>query len=90
MTQENQQDDAFRLPRVTIDLKVPLWSLMTVAAIAFSGLVGMYYQLDQVGRDVVDLKATLRAVNSDTIKFAKEQAVLEFRVQKLEQMRDRN
>lgn len=81
-------DDALvKLPRVTLDLKVPLWSIASAACVMVTGLVGMYYQLDQVGKDVVELKATLRAVNAETIKFAREQAVLEFRVQKLEQAR---
>ena len=80
-----QQDDALRLPRVTIDLKVPLWSLVTVAAMGVIGVVGMYYKMDQLATKVIELEATQRAVNSEIIKFAKEQAVLEFRVQKLEQ-----
>jgi hypothetical protein len=81
------EEGVVKLPRVTIDLKVPLWSLVTVAAIGLTGIIGMYYKLDQVGGKVIELEATQRVVNSEIIKFAREQAVLEFRVNKLEQGR---
>lgn len=83
----NPQEDAIRLPRVTLDLRVPLWSLVTVAAFGVAAVVGMYYKMDQLAAKVIELEATQRAVNAEIIKFAREQAVLEFRVQKLEQGR---
>lgn len=86
-----QQDEGgVQLPRVTIDLKVPLWSLVSAAAVVVVGLVGMYYRLDQVGRDVNEMQITMKANNATTIQFAQELALQKFRIEKLEeQKRDR-
>lgn len=88
-TPQQYNDGEVRLPRVSIDPRLPLWGLLGAAAALVMGLVGMYYQLDQVGKDVIELKATVRANNAETIKFAQEQALLKFRVEKLEQEKAR-
>lgn len=82
-------EGAVQLPRVSIDFKVPLWSLVVVAAIGVTSLVAMYYQLQQVGIDVNEMKSTVRTVNSSTIQLAQDLAVLKFRMDKLEQERSK-
>lgn len=80
-----EDEGAVRLPRVSIDLKLPLWGILSAAAIGIAGLLSTYNQVARVGEDMQELKAQLKANNSQTIQFAQEQALLRFRVEKLEQ-----
>jgi hypothetical protein len=84
-----QEEGAVRLPRVSIDLKIPLWGLLGAAVFVIGSLMSTYYQLSRVADDVNDMKASIRSNNTTTIQFAQEQALLKFRVEKLEQDRER-
>jgi hypothetical protein len=80
-----QDEGSLQLPRVSIDMKLPMWGLVTAAVIALSCLIAMYYRLDQVGRDVNEMQLALKATNATTIQFAQDLAVMKFRMDKLEQ-----
>lgn len=87
MNPNPQDNDVVKLPRVTLDPRVPLVWLASGAVAVGAGLVGMYYKLDNVAESVTQLKSDVRANNDKTIEFARDQAVMEFRLQKLEQER---
>lgn len=80
-------EGAVHLPRVSIDFKVPLWSLVATAGLGLGALITMYYRLDQVGRDVTEMQIAVRSMNGVTLAFAQDSAILKFRVDKLEQER---
>jgi hypothetical protein len=73
-----------RLPRVTVDLKIPLWGLASAAVIVVWGLVSMYFKLTNVSESVISMQADVRAFNAATTQFASEQALIKYRVEKLE------
>lgn len=78
------RDDGMRLPRVKIDLSIPVWGLATGGVVVVWGLVSMYFTLQDVSGKVSDLQATVRASNTATIQLASDQALLKYRVEKLE------
>lgn len=80
----SNNENGVALPRVSIDFKLPLWGLVSIAIAMGSYQVSMYFQLARVGEDVTELKAAVKASNSATIQFAQEQALLKYRVEKLE------
>lgn len=77
-------EEIVRLPQVSIDFKLPAWSLVSVAIMVGSGLISMYFQLARVGDDVTELKAAVKTSGASTIQFAQEQALIKYRVEKLE------
>jgi hypothetical protein len=76
--------DGLRLPRVTIDLKVPLWAIASAAASVLWALVSMYFQLATMGSQMAEMQALLKASNASTIELARAQALVEYRLTKLE------
>lgn len=81
----SQTDEGMaKLPRVSIDLKIPLWGIMGVVGTAALVAAFMYFTLVRVAEDVIELKATMKSSNAQTIQFAQEQALIKFRVEKLE------
>lgn len=89
MAAQHHDDGMARLPRVSIDFKIPLWGIMGSLAVFLTGLASMYFQLARVADDVTEMKATMKVNNSTTIQFAQEQALLKFRVEKLEENKER-
>lgn len=79
--------DGMKLPSVTIDFRVPLWQIVAAFSFFVAGLIGMYYQLAQLSESVIEVKATLRVNNTQTMEFAREQAVMKFRLDSLERER---
>jgi len=81
---DEQQSNEVRLPRVTLDLKVPIWSV----GISFAGLVwslvSMYFQLSALSGQMADLQLLLKANGTQTVQLAAEQALLKYRIEKLE------
>jgi hypothetical protein len=67
-----------------IDRKLPLpWLISSAASIVFA-LLAMYFKLDQLGTDVVELKATVRASGATSSTVQNEVAILRFRIETLE------
>lgn len=80
-------DNLVKLPRIALDPRVPVVWLASGAVAVAGGLVSMYFKLDNVDQSVTQLKVEVRTANDKTIEFAKDQAVMEFRLRKLEQER---
>jgi hypothetical protein len=81
---------AIKLPRVGFDLTISLPWLLGCAAAVLWGLIGMYFQLRDVSKTLEQLTVDVRSNNATTIQLARDQAVLSFRVEKLEHERDHN
>lgn len=79
-----QDEDQVRLPRVTLDLKVPIWSVGIALAGLVWSLVSMYFQLSTMSAQMADLQLLLKASNTQTVQLAAEQALLKYRIEKLE------
>lgn len=77
-------DAQARLPRVVVDLKIPLWGLASAAAVVLWGLVSMYFTLATVSSKVDELQATVKVANSNFNQIVSEQALIKYRVEKLE------
>lgn len=67
-----------------IDLKLPLTWLLGVAFAIAAAFASMFFKLDELGRDVTDLKITVRAGNGTATTLQGEIAILKFRVETLE------
>ena len=81
---DRREDDRMRLPSVTIDFRVPLWQIVASGGFFVSSLIGMYYQLAELSRNVIELQATVKANNAQVIEFAREQGIMKYRLEKLE------
>lgn len=87
---QNADDDSVAtLPRVTLDFNVPMWGVMGLIGSGVVIAATMYFQLARLADDVTELKATMKAGNAQTIQYAQEQALLKFRIEKLEDTRAR-
>ena len=76
--------DALRVPGVTIDFRVPLWQIVGAGGVFVVGLIGMYYQLAELTRNVVELQATVKTMNALTVQYTYEQGYIKHRLDKLE------
>lgn len=81
---ETSNESQVRLPRVTIDLKVPLWGIVSAGAGLVWSLVAMYFQLAQVASQMADMQRLLQANNAVMVQLTSDQALLKYRVEKLE------
>lgn len=82
----NDQDERMQANRI-IDLKLPLSWLLSSAATIVLAIVGMFFKLDQLGTDVAELKATVRAGNVTASTVQSEVTVLRYRIETLEKER---
>lgn len=89
MSDSNRDDGVAKTPPIAVDFKLPLAYLVGGAIFIGSGLIGMYYQLANVSEKVTSMQSDLKANGAMTIEFAKEQAVMKFRLEKLEQDNNR-
>lgn len=69
---------------VAFDFRVPIVWMLGGAIFVGAGLIGMYYQLANLSEKVSDLQASVKVANTTTIQFASEQALIKYRVEKLE------
>lgn len=76
-------DGAVALMRM-VDFRIPLPWLMSGFIVGIMALVGMYYQLQSVSEALRDMQVTLKANNSSLIQLTAEQALLKYRIEKLE------
>lgn len=83
----SQEDEAVNIPRVAIDFRLPLPWLLGGAAVVLWGVVGMYFQLRSLSEIVGSMQADVKATNATVVQFASEQALIKFRLDKLEAAR---
>lgn len=84
MSQDTQPGDLSpKLSRV-IDVKLPLTWLLSVAFAILVAFGSMFFKLDELGRDVADLKSTVKSGNTTAATIQGELAILRFRVETLE------
>ena len=84
MSDQNEHEDG--PPRITrvIDFHVTLpWVLSCIAAFAFV-LVTMYFNLNQLIRDVGELQIVVKTGNTQSVTLAGDQALLRFRIENIE------
>lgn len=73
----------FKEPRL-IDTRLPLpWLITTVGSLALV-LVGMWFTLAQLSRDVSDLQATVKLGNTHSVTLARDIDRLVWRVEQIE------
>lgn len=84
MSEEHTHDSgALKVTRI-VDFRIPLpWLLSGASAIALA-IVSMWFKVDELGRNMVDMQITLKAGNSQAVTMASEMALLRFRVENLE------
>lgn len=79
-----------KLPRVGVDFTITLPWLLGATGVLLWGLISMYFQLMDVSKSLEQLKQDVRSSNQTTIQLAKDQAVIAFRLDKLEHDRERD
>lgn len=79
-----QPEAQVKLPRVTIDLKVPLWGLVTAGTVLVWAMVSMYFELASVSKTVLAMQSDLKANNAATLQYQREQDLIKYRLEKLE------
>lgn len=71
-------------PRKIIDMHLPLtWLLSSIGAFALL-LGGMYFQIGQLSKDVVELKTSVNTSNTQNAAVLGDVAVLKYRVDSIE------
>ena len=78
------QEDTMRLPRVTVEWKIPLWGVVSAGGGLVWSLVAMYFQLTQVSQQMAEMQALFKTSSAATVQLASDQALLKYRVEKLE------
>lgn len=84
MTHENSDVDLPALSRM-VDMKIPLWSVLSFIMFLGAGAISMYYKLEKVSETLGDLQVTVRSGNSQSSVVLGELALLKYRVENLEQ-----
>ncbi|MDQ0082954.1 hypothetical protein J2W35_003313 [Variovorax boronicumulans] len=79
-----QPNDTSDSSRKYIDMRVPLWGLLTTAGGVAWLLVSMYFTTSQTAKDVTELQVTVKAGNTQVTTLAGEQALLRFRMENIE------
>lgn len=89
MAARNDQD--LKLPRVAIDMKIPLPAVIAAAIVLAGGGISMYYKVNAIGDAMVDMKATLTAnavlqtsQGSDLKSVQSDMNLLRYRIDKIE------
>ncbi|MDP9895366.1 hypothetical protein J2W32_004464 [Variovorax boronicumulans] len=79
----SEEPNTERTTRI-IDLRIPLpWVLTGLITVGFT-LVSMYFNVNQLVRDVGELQITVKAGNTQVTTLAGEQALLRFRMENIE------
>jgi hypothetical protein len=81
---ETKDENTARLPRVVLDLRIPLPWLLGGAGVLLWGLISMYFTLLDVSRNVTQMQIELRSATSSAMQLTSDQAMLKYRVEKLE------
>lgn len=73
-----------------IDFQLPLpWLISTVSGLALV-LVGMWFTLAQVSRDVAELQTTVKVGNTQSVGLARDIDRLVWRVEQIEKSQSQN
>jgi hypothetical protein len=76
-------DEPQRIARV-VDIRIPLWGLITGAITGLFFMANTYFTTNQTAKDVSDLQITVKAGNSQVTSLASDQALLKFRQENVE------
>jgi hypothetical protein len=74
-----------RMPRIIFDMKVPIWGVACGVGVLVWALVTMYFTLQDVLAKVNELQGHSRTNGALMTQYAGEQAILKYRIEKLEQ-----
>lgn len=83
MTERDTEIDPLRVARI-VDMRIPLWGVITATAAGAFILISMYFTTNQTAKDVAALQITVNAGNSQVTTLAGEQALLKFRQENIE------
>jgi hypothetical protein len=73
-----------RLPRVSVDFKIPAWGLMIVAGSAILALVNMWSSQQATNEKLAQIQVTLNAVIVTNTQLLSDQQFIKFRIENLE------
>ena len=66
--------------RLTIDLKIPLWGMITAAGAGFILFASLYFSVQALTDAVKDLQITVKSGNTSVMTLQSEQSLIKFRV----------
>lgn len=72
-----------RVSRI-VDVRIPLWGLLTALGGGAYFIISMYFTMNQMAKDVTELQITVKAGNTQVTTLAGEQALLRFRMENIE------
>lgn len=78
------EESTVRLPRVTLDLKVPIWAVGSAVAGLVWALFSMYFQLMAQSQALIELQTLLKSNNQTAVQMQIDIALMKQRVEKLE------
>jgi hypothetical protein len=83
MSEPQHDQDPVRIARI-VDMRIPLWGVITATATGAFLLVSMYFTTEQTAKNVTELQITVKAGNTQVNSLAGEQALLKFRQENVE------
>lgn len=83
MSDNQTPRDSERISRI-VDVRIPLWGLLTALTTAAYFLISMYFTTIQTAQNVSELQITVKAGNTQVTTLAGEQALLRFRMENIE------
>ena len=72
-----------------IDFRIQLWGVLGACVVVVWALIGMYFQLQKVSENLAELQITVKSGNNQYITLTGEIALLKYRVENLENERER-
>lgn len=66
--------------RLTIDLKIPLWGMLTAAGAGFILFASLYFSVQALTDAVRELQVTVKTGNTSVMTLQSEQSLIKFRV----------
>lgn len=70
--------------RVVVDMKIPMWGLITAVGAGFVLFAGLYFNVQSLTEAVRELQVTVKSGNTSVSVLSSEVALLKFRVGTLE------
>lgn len=66
--------------RFTVDLKIPLWGMITAAGAGFVLFASLYFSVQALTDAVRELQVTVKTGNTSVMTLQSEQSLIKFRV----------
>ena len=66
--------------RLTVDLKIPLWGMITAAGAGFVLFASLYFSVQALTEAVRELQVTVKTGNTSVMTLQSEQSLIKFRV----------